>query len=366
MSFKILKKLKKQILFLSLLLFFSSQSISINPENASNLNFIADVVENVGSAVVNIDVVKMERAKVFNPFADFNNEFGFEMDPRFRSFFEDKIVPRKGAGSGFIINKEGFILTNSHVVKGSDKIKVTLKDGRSFEAKSIGQDQTLDLAVIKIDSHDLPTVKLGNSQNIRPGEWVIAIGNPYGFSNTVTAGIISGIGRNLEDLGKRDLIQTDAPINPGNSGGPLLNAKGEVIGVNVAIVAQAQGIGFAIPINEAKDVLEDLIKKGKVVRPWLGIQMRDMDQKIANYLDIPFSEGIVVTDVLKSSPAEKIGFKKYDVVKQLNNKKIASTPELQKTVASMKPGEQVLFLIYREGKNYTLKGNLGERPESIE
>ncbi len=329
----------------------------------SNPNLIADIVEQVGPAVVNIDVVKMERQRIFNPLKDFDFGFGFEMDPEFKRYFEDRLVPLKGAGSGFIIDKEGYIFTNAHVVKGADKIRVTLKDGRSFDGKVIGSDSTLDVAVVKIEAHNLPAATLGDSSRVRVGEWVIAIGNPYGFSNTVTAGIVSAIGRTLGELGKKDLIQTDAAINPGNSGGPLINLNGEVIGINVAIVAQAQGIGFAIPINEAREIKEDLIQKGKVVRPWLGIYMRNVDEKVKAYLDLPVAEGVVITEILKDSPAEKMGLKQYDIVKEADGQKIKTSEDIQKQVAGKKPGDRITFVVYRDGKNISLAGKVGERPQ---
>ncbi|KAF0133462.1 MAG: trypsin-like serine protease with C-terminal PDZ domain [Candidatus Saganbacteria bacterium] len=343
-----------------LFLFLSVTSYAQLP-TSNNLNFIADIAEKVGSAVVNLDVIKMERSRVFNPFKDFG--FGFEIEPEFRNFFEDKLVPIKGAGSGFIIDKEGHIFTNEHVVNGSDKIKVTLKDGRSFEGKVVGSDASIDLAIVKIEASDLPILNLGDSSIARPGEWVIAIGNPYGFSNTVTAGIISATGRTLADIGKKDLIQTDAAINPGNSGGPLINVKGEAIGINTAIVAQAQGIGFAIPINSAKEIKNDLITKGKVIRPWLGVYMRDIDEKIKNYLGLPISEGILITDVFNNSPAEKMGFKQYDVIKEINGEKVSKSDDAQKIIQKMKPGNLVKFIIYRDGKNYSVSGKLSEKPK---
>lgn len=353
-------------IFRCVVLFFIGLTMAAHAESAGIIgdpNLVADIVEKAGPAVVNIDVVKMQKTKIFNPFQDFDREFGFNFDPKFKSFFEDKIIPIKGAGSGFIINKEGYILTNEHVARGADKIKVTLKDGRSFDAKAVGRDSTLDLAVLKIEAHDLPTVNLGDSSNLRPGEWAIAIGNPYGFSNTVTLGIISATGRILEDLGKRDLIQTDTAINPGNSGGPLLNIKGEVIGINVAIVAQAQGLGFAIPVNSAKEVLQDLIIKGKVTRPWIGIYMKDMDQKIANYLDLPIVEGVVVTDVVKDGPADKSGIKQYDVIKQVKSTKVKSANEIQKMISNMKPGQNVQVTLFRKDKNMNIVIKLGEKPQ---
>ncbi|MFC1571940.1 S1C family serine protease, partial [Candidatus Margulisiibacteriota bacterium] len=233
---------------------------------------------------------------------------------------------------------------------------------RKLNGKVIGQDASLDLAVVKVEAKKLPTVTLGDSSKIRPGQWVIAIGNPYGFENTVTAGIISATGRSLDNLGKKNLIQTDTPINPGNSGGPLLNLNGEVIGINVAIVAGAQSIGFSIPINAAKEVIDELIKKGKVVRAWLGVYMRDVDEQIAAYLELPMAEGVVVTDVIKDSPAEKIGLKKYDIIRSINNKKIKTSSEVQDIVQKNKPGDRIILKIYREGKIKTLKGKLAERP----
>lgn len=324
---------------------------------------IADIVEDVGDAVVNIDVVK--KIRVSSPFKNFDRNFGsfgFDFMPEFRDFYQDRVIPQKGAGSGFVIDTKGYILTNEHVVRGADEIKVTLKDGRKFTGKVAGSDASLDLAVIKVEANDLPTVRLGDSSKIRPGQWVIAIGNPYGFSNTVTAGIISATGRSLDDLGKKNLIQTDAPINPGNSGGPLLDLEGKVIGINVAIVAGAQSIGFAIPVNAAKDVADELIKEGKVIRAWLGVYMRDVDEKIAAYLDLPLAEGVVITEVAKDSPAEKMGAKKYDVIREIDGQKVSSSAEIQELVSKKRPGDSISLKVYRDGKTETLKGKLSERP----
>lgn len=326
---------------------------------------IADIVEKEGNSVVNIDIVK--KIKYRSPFEDFDRDFGsfgFNFAPEFKDFFKEKIVPQRGAGSGFIVDKKGYILTNEHVTRGADEIKVSLKDGKKFTGKVVGQDPDLDIAIIKIDvkGEDLPALPLGDSSKIRPGEWVIAIGNPYGFANTVTTGIISATGRTLEDLGKKNLIQVDAPINPGNSGGPLLNLDGEVIGVNVAIVAGAQGIGFSIPINGAKDIMGDLINKGKVIRPWLGVYMREVDEKIASYLDLPIAEGIIVTDVAKNSPAEKMGIQKYDIIREVNGSKTQKSSEVQSLVQKLKPKDPITLKIYRDGKILTLSGRLEEKP----
>ncbi len=331
---------------------------SINGQNT-----IADIVDKVGGAVVNIDVVKMEHQKIFNPFKDFEGQFGFgfQMDPNFKNSFEDKVVPIKGAGSGFIIDDKGHVLTNAHVVKGADKIKVTLRDGKSYDASLLGIDSAIDLAVLKMNVSGHPKMMLGDSSKIRPGEWVIAIGNPYGFSNTVTAGIISATGRTLDDS-KKNLIQTDTSINPGNSGGPLINLNGEVIGINVAIAAGAQGIGFAIPINSAKEVLTELITKGKIVRPWLGVYMRDVDDKIVAYMNLPIAEGILISEVVKDSPAEKAGLKQYDVVREIDGKKMRSASDLSTYIKSRKPGDTIKVNIYREGRIWAVTARLGEMP----
>ncbi len=326
-------------------------------------NTIADIVEEVGEAVVNIDIVK--KVKVTSPFNNFDREFGFfgfDFMPEFREFYKDRVIPQKGAGSGFIIDSKGHILTNEHVIRGADEIKITLKDGRKLTGKVAGSDASLDLAIIKVEAKDLPALRLGDSSKIRPGEWVIAIGNPYGFSNTVTAGIVSATGRTLADLGKKNLLQTDTPINPGNSGGPLLNLKGEVIGINVAIVAGAQSIGFAIPVNAAKEVIDELIKEGKVIRAWLGVYMRDVDEKIASYLELPVAEGVVIVEVVKDSPAEKMGVEKYDIIRSVDDKKVNSSSEIQELISKKKPNDSISLKIYREGKIKILKGKLAERP----
>ncbi|MFH1362275.1 MAG: trypsin-like peptidase domain-containing protein [bacterium] len=333
------------------------QTSTPTPHTSNN---IADIVENVGDAVVNIDVVK--NIKMSSPFGNFSSPFGFEFAPEFKDFYSDRIIPQKGSGSGFIFDKKGHILTNHHVVEKADEIKVTLKDGRKIKAEVIGSDESLDLAVLKVEAKDLKVLPLGDSDILRPGEWVIAIGNPYGFANTVTTGIISATNRSLKDLGKKNLIQTDAAINPGNSGGPLLNLNGEVIGINVAIVAGAQSIGFAIPINAAKDITDQLITKGKVIRPWLGVYMKDVDERIANYFDLPVAEGVIITEIIKDSPADKMKLKKYDIIREINGQKIESSTEVSETVQAKKPGDKITLKVYRDGKNVELKGKLLERP----
>lgn len=340
---------------------FDTAAAQIPPPGSWGTETIADIVDAVGPAVVNVDIVK--KIRITSPFKDFGDDsFGFELSPEFKDFFKDRVVPQRGAGSGFIIDSNGYILTNEHVVHGVDEIKITLKDGRKLNGKVAGSDSSLDVAIIKVDAKNLPILKLGDSSKIRPGEWVIAIGNPYGFANSVSAGIISATGRTLEDLGKKNLIQTDAPINPGNSGGPLLNLNGEVIGINTAIVAGAQSIGFAVPVNAAKEIIDELIKNGKVIRAWLGVYMRDVDEKVAAYLELPIAEGVVVTDIAKDSPADKMGLKQYDVIRDLNNNNVKSSAEIQDIIQKLKPGDTVTLKIYREGKMQTFSGKLTEKP----
>ena len=321
---------------------------------------IADIVERVGGAVVNIEVIKEQ--KFISPFRGFEIEFGFSFPPEFKPFFEERLIPIRGEGSGFIIDNKGHVLTNNHVVKDAKEIKATLRDGRSFKGKVVGSDSTVDIAILKIEGQNLPTLSLGDSSKIRPGEWIIAIGNPYGFDNTVTVGIISATGRTLAELGKKNLIQTDAAINPGNSGGPLLNLEGEVIGINVAMAAMAQNIGFAIPINAAKEILDELIAKGKVIRPWLGIYMRDVDQKIADYLELPIAEGVIITEIVPDSPAAKAGLKQYDVVREINRKKVKKASEVQDEIRKLKPGTKVQMVVYREGYTTLVTATIGEAP----
>lgn len=343
----------------------SPTQAAVAPPNPVGNNLIADIVEQRGQSVVNIDVVKLEKQRAFNPFEDFERQFGFQFntDPEFKRFFEERTVPVKGAGSGFIVDTKDHVLTNEHVIRDADKIKVTLRDGRSFDAEVIGKDASLDIAVLRVKTKEnLPNLSLGDSDKIRVGEWVIAIGNPYQFSNTVTVGIVSATGRALDDLGKKNLIQTDAAINPGNSGGPLINMRGEVIGINVAIAAQAQGIGFAIPVNGAKEILGDLLSKGKVSRPWLGVYLREVDQQVASYLELPFTEGVVVTDVAKGSPAERGGIQKYDVILKVEGNKADKAQTIQEQVRKRKPGESIDIDIYREGKRKSLRIRLGEMP----
>ncbi len=324
-------------------------------------NSIADIAEKVGPAVVNIDTVRMVKTQ-FPSFEDpiFRRFFGREFE-EFR-----RTIPQKGMGSGFIINQEGYVLTNEHVVRKADKIKVTLSDGREFTGEVIGSDVTSDMAIVKIQADHLPTVTLGDSDKLRVGEIVIAIGNPYGLQQTVTMGVVSAKGRSIPTgTGGhiyRNFIQTDTAINPGNSGGPLLNIKGEVVGINTAIIPYAQGIGFAIPINIAKRNIDDLINLGKVRRSWLGVYIQEVTPEIAEQFDLTEAKGVLVGDVIGDSPAEKAGIKRGDIIVKVNDEEVNSPEELQDRIRSIEIGEKANVEVVREGKEITFVVKIGEMP----
>lgn len=273
---------------------------------------------------------------------------------------------RMGLGSGVIYNSNGTILTNNHVVEGADNIKVQLMDGREFTAKVKGRDPQTDLAVITIDAKNLPAIKLGNSDQTRVGDWVLAIGSPLNprLEHTVTAGIISAKGRTLEGLSKyQDYIQTDAAINPGNSGGALVNTNGELIGINAAIASQTggfQGIGFAIPVNLAQRIAGELIKSGKVTRGWLGVAIQNINPQLAKALGLQTTNGVVITRVQANSPAAKAGLQKEDVIQQFDGKDLENADQLSTWVASTPPGTSVKVQILRNGKSMTMTVKLGE------
>jgi serine protease Do len=341
----------------------TTQNVEINPNN-----FVIDVVKKDGAAVVRIDSSRTITSKNAN----------YLDDPFFREFFGSQFsqVPekrvRQGMGSGFIISNDGQILTNAHVVDGVDSVTVTLKDGRTLQGKVLGTDSVTDVAVVKIEAKDLPTVTLGNSETVQTGEWAIAIGNPLGLDNTVTTGIISATARNSSQIGisdKRvDFIQTDAAINPGNSGGPLLNAKGEVIGINTAIIQNAQGLGFAIPINKALDISKQLIANGKAEHPFLGIQMAsltdELKQKIQKNSNFKITEdkGVLVVKVMRNTPAAKAGLKPGDVIKSVNGEMIEKADRIQQLVENTKIGDNLSLDIVRDGNKSRIDVNVGTIP----
>jgi serine protease Do len=294
-----------------------------------------------------------------DPFEDFFDRY-FEDAPR-------RPYKQRSLGSGFIISDEGYILTNNHVVGGADEIKVKLSDGREFKAEVKGTDEKLDLAVLKIEVKDhLPVAKLGDSDAIEVGEWVMAIGNPFGLAQTVTAGIVSATGRVIGSGPYDDFIQTDASINPGNSGGPLFNAEGLVIGINTAIVAGGQGIGFAIPINMAKSVLPQLEEKGKVTRGWLGVSIQPVTPELAQSFGVEGENGALVAEVVKESPAEKAGLKSGDIILEYDGKKIRDMNAVPRLVAATPVGKEVRLTVLRNGKQEEITATIERLREGEE
>jgi len=316
--------------------------------NAPGSNFIADIIAQASPSVVNIDT----SSTISVPGLAFPHPMGIG-----ELFGEEDLQPapqRKyeshGAGSGVIIRSDGYILTNNHVVQNADDIKVTLSDGRSFPGKVVGKDKFTDLALVKVQAKGLPAAKLGDSKNLRPGDWAVAIGSPLGFSQTATLGIISALGRSLGDINAGgELIQTDAAINPGNSGGPLLNIKGEVIGINQAIRKDGQNISFAIPMAVAKPIADQLMLNGSIPHAFLGISMADMDEKIAKALNLPANtKGVAIGSVQPGSPAQKSGLIPGDVIQRINSKDVSSSKEVQALVRAHKPGEKLDMAVLRQ------------------
>jgi serine protease Do len=329
---------------------------------APALNF-ADVVERINPAVVNIDATtrgrdtRRRRGRVgppdgFDPL-DGPPEFG---TPRGET-------PRRGAGSGFIIDADGSILTNNHVIDRAERITVKLSDGRTLRARVIGADPDTDIALIKVDGQGgLPVAPLGDSSALRMGEWVCAIGNPLGYEHSVTVGVISFLGRKLFDMSLDNYIQTDAAINFGNSGGPLINSRGEVIGINAAISSRASSIGFAVPINGASAVLPQLRARGRVSRGYMGVGLRDVDQDLEQSLKLPVAHGAVVQDITNGSPAERAGLRPYDVIVSLDDRPIANDDQLIREIAARSPGSAARLHLVRDGHEQSLTVKLTERP----
>jgi S1-C subfamily serine protease len=326
-------------------------------------SFVTAAVDRVGSAVVRIDTEKTITRPV-DPIME---------DPFFRHFFGDTFPPMspteqlRGLGSGFVIDKSGIILTNAHVVDQADKVTVRLKDGRTYEGKVKGIDEVTDLAVVKINAgSDLPVAPLGSSNSVQVGDWAIAVGNPLGFDNTVTLGIVSTLKRSSAQVGisdkRLDFIQTDAAINPGNSGGPLLNAEGEVIGINTAIRADAMGIGFAIPIDKAKAIAAQLQKNGKVAHPYLGVQMVTLTPRLArenntdpnSAIQIPEVNGVLVMRVVPNSPAAAGGIRRGDVIVQIDSEPITNAEQLQRVVEDSRLGQSLQVTVQRGNQTQSL------------
>ncbi|WP_338430261.1 HhoA/HhoB/HtrA family serine endopeptidase [Synechococcus elongatus] len=328
------------------------------PENG---NFIVAAVEREGAAVVRINASR--RVGNADPFGGL-----FGGPPA-----NDRV--ERGSGSGFIFDSNGLLMTNAHVVEGADRVQVRLKDGRTYEGKVLGADSVTDVAVVKIDAKDLPTVRLGNSDQLRPGEWAIAIGNPLGLDSTVTVGIISATGRSSSEVGIPDkrvgFIQTDAAINPGNSGGPLLNAAGEVIGINTAIRADGQGIGFAVPINTARRIADQIIQTGKASHPLLGVQMLPLTPEIAQEnnrnpnarIKLPEIEGALIVQVLPNSPAAAAGIRRGDVITTADGQSIRSASDLQAAVEKKKVGDRLSLDLLRQQQKRQVTVQLAEIPQ---
>ncbi|MBO3458369.1 trypsin-like peptidase domain-containing protein [Aetokthonos hydrillicola Thurmond2011] len=316
-------------------------------------NSIANIVKQVGPAVVRINSTKTVTSKLPEEFSD----------PFFRQFFGSDIPNQpsrqivRGIGSGFIINADGQILTNAHVIDGADRVTVTLKDGRTFQGKVLGEDTVTDVAVVKIPSENLPTMTLGNSDQLQPGDEAIAIGNPLGLDNTVTSGIISAKGRTISDK-RVDFLQTDAAINPGNSGGPLLNSQGQVVGINTAIIQGAQGIGFAIPINTAKRIANQLIANGKVEHAYVGIEMVTLTPQVEKAINsdpnsgltVQLDRGVLIARVLPNSPAASSGLRSGDVIQKIDGQTITDSRKVQELVDSKSVGSNLQLQLNRTGQ----------------
>ncbi|MCG2829895.1 MAG: DegQ family serine endoprotease [Desulfobacteraceae bacterium] len=326
-----------------------------------------DLAKMASPAVVNIRTVKTIKGggRVYRHF--FNSPFG-KQDP-FNDFFDkflgnelQRDFKQRSLGSGFIIDKEGYIVTNNHVVEDADKIKVKLKNGKEFDAEIVGRDPNTDIALIKIKSkNNLPVVKLGDSDALQVGQWVVAIGSPFGLEHTVTAGIVSAKGRIIGSGPYDDFLQTDASINPGNSGGPLINMEGEVIGINTAIIASGQGIGFAIPINHAKRIVDQLKSSGEVTRGWLGVGIQDLSEELAEYYGIKEGKGVLVTEVFPGDPADEAGIKPKDIVLYINGKRVENTRELSKLIADTSVGDTVKIKVLRNGIEKTFPVKIVKR-----
>jgi serine protease Do len=330
------------------------------------------LAKQIGPSVVNVSTTQIRKTAQEGPLPFDEND---PMSQFWQRFFGGRLPrgPRgpqrmSGVGSGFIIDRNGTILTNYHVVDGAQKISVTLSDGKNYDAKVIGKDQKSDIAVIKIDAgRDLPAVTFGDSDRLEVGEWVMAIGNPFGLDHTVTSGIVSAKGRNIGTGPYDNFIQTDASINPGNSGGPLINLRGEVVGINTAIFSQSGGnigIGFAIPTNSVQELLPQLRDKGKVVRGYLGTTVQKITPEIADSLGLKQSRGALVADVLKGSPAERAGVKLGDIITEFDRKEIKDSADLPPLVARVTPGTTVQVKILRDGKEITLPLSVGEMKEN--
>jgi serine protease Do len=323
------------------------------------------LVERYGSAVVNVSVTQIQKTAAGGPQSrglDPNDPF-FEFFRRFQVPMPESETPAHGMGSGFIVSADGLILTNAHVVQNASEVTVKLIDKREFKAKVVGSDPQTDVAVLKIAAANLPTVKLGNPEEVRVGEWVVAIGSPFGFENSVTAGIVSAKGRALPEGTYVPFIQTDVAVNPGNSGGPLFNLKGEVIGINSQIYSRTggyQGLSFAIPIDLATKVEQQIVKEGKVTRGRIGITIQEISQPLAESFGLKKADGALVSSVEKGSPAEQAGIEAGDVILKIDGKEVGRSIDLSSRVADLKPGTRAKLEIWRKGAQREIAVTVGE------
>ncbi|MDR0479593.1 MAG: DegQ family serine endoprotease [Burkholderiaceae bacterium] len=371
----------------------AAQAPAFAPVASPSLPNFRAITAQYGPAVVNISTVGGAHKAV--AFDDGDNGDGngaqAQIDPRLRDFLrqfglppgmlmgpggQGRIAPRQtplmhGLGSGFIVSPDGLILTNAHVVRGADEVTVKLTDRREFKAKVLGQDDKTDIAVIKIDAHGLPTVPLGNSRDLAPGDWVLAIGAPFGFENSVTAGIVSAKNRSLPDEGMVPFIQTDAPVNPGNSGGPLFDARGEVVGINSQIYSRTggyQGLSFAIPIELALHVKDQIVARGKVEHAKLGVAVQEVNQAFADSFKLPKPEGALVSSVEKGGPADRAGLIPGDVITQVDGQAIVASGDLPAIIGMDKPGDTAHLTLWRDGKpdDVTVKlGNMADKSTQV-
>lgn len=326
------------------------------------------LAKNCGPSVVNISTVKTLTSGAGRVFEHFFRGPQGRQDP-FGRFFEDffRNQPRRefrqnSLGTGFIMDKDGFIITNNHVIEGADEIQVKLKNGKEYPAEIIGKDPTTDLALIKVEAEDdLPVLPMGDSDSLEIGQWVLAIGSPFGLEQTVTAGIISAKGRVIGAGPYDDFIQTDASINPGNSGGPLINMAGEVVGINTAIVAGGDGIGFAIPVNVAKDVFEQLKESGEVTRGWLGVAIQSLDQDLKEYYGV--ESGVLIAEVFEGDPADEAGIKANDIVLSINGQTVDSSRDLTRLIAGLDVGSKAEVRVNRDGKEKTFTVKIARRDD---
>lgn len=361
----------KKILIVFFLLAFSFVPVhgvnAESPERMIPADFSA-LAEKVKPSVVNISTVKKIRGggRVFRHFfgSPFNDRDFFEefMEPFMRNQPE-KEFEQNSLGSGFIISEDGFIVTNNHVIENADSIKVKLYNEEEYEAEVVGSDPKTDLALIKIEAEDLEPLKLGSSEGLKIGSWVVAVGSPFGLEQTVTAGIVSAKGRVIGAGPYDDFIQTDASINPGNSGGPLLNLDGEVVGINTAIIKSGQGIGFAIPSDLADGIVDQLISSGEVSRGWMGVAIQDITAKLAEYYGIEEKEGVLVAKVYKGHPADDAGIKEGDIIKEVEGEPIKSSRDLSATIASHQVGKKVKVKVVRDGKVKNFQIKLAKRSD---